>query len=170
MDYLNNHVWCTSSIWSGDYYYCRHLVTLDSYSKTNDDWTNIIDNKSESIPDQDMIKFLIKLEGYNDISELLVDNTHPVKYIPNLKPNILQWLHDNIKDRKDDECHKGWAVGSTDYRALNPYQFNIFFHRKKDAMAFIKKFSTYKKPTHITNYFADERFKLNIETMKYDLI
>jgi hypothetical protein len=89
---------------------------------------------------------------------------------PALRPHVVEWLETNVKDRKGDkDCNKGWCVGSGDYNSKGyVYDFTIFFHRKADAMAFIKEFSKYKKPTDYWDYFNCDRKVLNLETLKYE--
>ena len=149
MDYLQNHIYCTDSNWGG-HYDCRHLVSFNSFEEDKQDWESIIDEKAESIT----ITFMSR------------EMDAPVI---NLKPHVLKWLEENVEDRKNDpDCNKGWCIGSTKYRSRDCSSLSIFFHRKRDAMKFIKTFSSFKKPIHYCQYFTDVRKKLNTETMKYE--
>lgn len=166
MDYLQNHCWCSDSNWGG-HYDCRHIVTIKCYDEYEYDWNQVIDESAEEWFDE---------EAFNRMKSYFLEKGHDedmlkgafVKEVPNLRQDILSWLAENVADRKDPECEKGWCIGSNDYRSSEVTSFSVFFHRRKDAMAFIRNFSQYKKPVHYCQYFSDVRKKLNIETMKYE--
>ena len=163
MNYLQNHCWCLESCWDRMHYDCRHMVSISSYEDDDEDWPLIIDDHAEKYVDQRRLE-VIKELGYDVSKRDLMEED-----VPNLKPHVLQWLHENVKDRKyENQCEKGWCVGSTAYRSRNPYELTVFFHRKNDAMNFIKTFSKYKKPVIYHQYFADVRKILNLETLKYE--
>jgi hypothetical protein len=83
---------------------------------------------------------------------------------PTLKPEVLAWLHENIKppkspaDLKEDQW--GWAMGNPSYRIRGMIGLNLWFYRRSDAMAFIRTWSVYKKPTSYFNYFSGYRWTL----------
>jgi len=164
MDYLQNHCWCSSSCWTGEHYRCRHLVSISFYEEDADDWDSIIDDEADTYIDSRRIKAVLK-QGYTPSSFDLMEMT-----APNLRPHVLQWLDENVKDRVEDDCEKGWAVGDAAYRGANGLELTVFFHRKNDAMKFIKTFSKYKKPVNYCQYFKDDRKQLNLETMKYEKV
>lgn len=83
-----------------------------------------------------------------------------------LKPEVMQWLAENIKDRKGEEHKQGWAVGTDRYNSNDAITFHVFFQSSRDALKFIKRWSSYKKPVDYLNYFKDIRKKLNLETGK----
>lgn len=168
MNYLQNHIWCSDSIWGG-VYDCRHLVSISSYEEDGEDWPKIIDDEAERFFDERKYNTYVKVskELYPDDE---VKKEHFYDYAPNLKPHVLKWLEDNVKDRKDPDCEKGWCIGSNSFRAANPIELTVFFHRRNDALAFVRKFSKYKKPVNYCQYFADDRKKLNLETMKYEKV
>jgi hypothetical protein len=156
MDYLRNHCWCSESNW-GSNYNCQIIVSLNSYAEEyKEDWDNLIDRKSEFItespvPDEPRFNYQ--------------------KPVINLKPHVLNWLESNVSDLSVDKFGnntlKAWCIGSTQYRSINSSGFSVFFQRRKDAMAFIKQFSKYKKPIYYTQYFTDVRKVLDLNTMKY---
>lgn len=168
MDYLQNHIWCSDSNW-GCNYDCRHLVNISSKSD-RDDWSKIIDEEAERFFDyeeRDRFKRLIEnlhKEYYPEYDEMFY------RTVKNLRPHVLEWLEENVADRKDPDCKKGWCIGSMEYRYTDISSLTVFFHRKTDAMAFIKRFSKYGKATHYCQYFTDVRKKLNLETMKYERV
>ena len=148
MNVLINHCWCSDSIWGGCYD-CRVIVSIDRIpeGKTyyealkipNLDWTNLLEEH----------KFEWK-DGAGDTRRL--------------KPEVIQWLTDNIKDRDDDEHKQGWCVGTDKYNSNHRISFSIFFERPSDALKFIKRWSIYKKPVDYLNYFQDIRRKLDLTT------
>ena len=166
MDYLQNHIWCRESIWNGEHYHCRHLVSVKSYGDDKDDWNEIVDEKAEAIDDPEKILYRDYLIEKGLLKE---DDDYPIKKnVANFKPHVLDWLYINVKDRKDPDCEKGWCIGSTNYRANDSsMSLTVFFHRKSDAMAFIREFSKYQKPINYCQYFSDVRKQLNLKTMRY---
>lgn len=167
MHYLQNHIWCSMSHWDGEIYHCRHLVGLNSYEDGYvEDWNNLIDEDAEKFFNQEEYDFWCQSK-YSE--KYGISNKDDVmKSVNNLKPEVLQWLKENVKDRKGETNNKGWCIGSTEYRANDSgSSFTIFFHRRKDAMAFIKRFSKWKKPIQYCQYFTDVRKTLNLETGKY---
>lgn len=77
-----------------------------------------------------------------------------------LKPHIIDWLENNIEDRKDKNYKKGYSY-KDDSGNCETIDFELFFHRKNDALKFIKEFSLRKKPTFYFDYFKDVRNTLN---------
>lgn len=154
MNYLQNHIWCSDSNLGG-WYTCKHVVSLDSYSdESEDDWEDIVNDSAEYIEQRG-------LRGtYN-------------RPVVNFKPEVLAWLEENVKDRPSNKYFpdghtKGWCIGSTEYRSTFSGSLSVFFHRRKDAMAFIRRWSKWKKPVMYTQYFSDVRKKLNLTTLKYE--
>ena len=149
MDYLQNHCWCSDCNWGGNYD-CRHIVTIPRNLKEGSyhdgpciDWGTVITTK-----------------------EFFDEDYSYTKNINILKPKVFNWLNENVKDRKGDSP-KGWACGSDEY--LNndsSISLSVFFHRKSDAMKFIKTFSVFQKPVYFLNYFKDDRRELDMETFK----
>jgi len=110
-------------------------------------------------------RHLVSFKSYSEDKEdwvKMVEDT-------SLKPEVLVWLKENVPDRKDDECTKGWCIGSDEYRRMDLISMTVFFHRRKDTMAFIRKWSQYKKPVRYVQYFTDVRKTLDLETGKYIL-
>ncbi len=181
MDYLQNHCWCSDSNWGGNYD-CRHIVTIprnlreESYHDgPHIDWGNVTTTKEYFDEDffNETVKLFKKISKENsEISdlEIPVKRDTYTKKIPILKPEVINWLNENVKDRKGDSP-KGWACGSDEYLSDDSsISLSVFFHRKSDAMNFIKTFSVFKKPVSFLNYFKDDRRKLNMETLKLDKI
>lgn len=168
MHYLQNHIWCSKSNWDGEHYDCRHLVGLSSYQEGyTEDWNNLIDEAAEEWFDQEEYEFWCQTEAAKKYG--LPDKQSFFKKVNNLKPEVLQWLEENVEDRTGEKINKGWCIGSTEYRANDSkISFTVFFHRRKDAMAFIRRFSKWKKPIDYCQYFTDIRKTLNLETGKYD--
>ncbi|MDB4311806.1 hypothetical protein N9937_00085 [bacterium] len=166
MDYLQNHCWCSSSHWDGKHYDCRHIVSLNSYQEGyEDDWNALIDPEAESFFDEE--SFNITFDIYKERGYPPSKKSYYMRGVLNLKPEVLDWLEENVEDRTGEECNKGWCVGSTEYRSSPSTSLSVFFHRKKDAMKFIKTFSKWKKPIHYCQYFTDVRKRLDLETLKY---
>lgn len=138
MHYHSNHMYCRKSNWGDKPYDCKHYVNIDMYDEypeENVDWKTIGYIKEEPTEDG------------------LVDE------VPYLKDEVLDWLN-NLPDLKRDYFKNGtlaaWCIPNKESRILSSVEFAIFFGRRKDAMAFIKKFSVYKKPTSYCNYFKGD--------------
>lgn len=153
MNYLQNHCWCSDSNWGG-VYHCKHVVDVSR---------NLNDEEYNDGPHADWIDVTTTKEYVDD------SFGHEItKNIIILKPDVVDWLNENIKDRKD-ECVKGWAYGSDKYLCRDSgISLSIFFHRRNDAMKFIRTFSVFKNPVFFLNYFKDERKMLNMETLKLE--
>lgn len=167
MHYLQNHCWCSRSHWDGENYDCRHIVSFNAYQdEYKNDWNNLIDPDADSYFDSEWFDaFIVKFHPEKaDDEDIKLNFT---KRVPNLKPHVLKWLEDNVKDRPDKDSPKGWCIGDSSYRHTNVLQMTVFFHRRADALAFVKEFSKWKKPTTYYNYFKSEMTYLNLETLKY---
>lgn len=174
-------MFCTSPCWGkkNTAYWCRYLVSVERtrekkhpYTK-DEDWVNLTEKFT-----------FFDEEEYNRRKEW--DKEHPrsfelteeqerllcTKDAYRLKPEVLKWLNENIKERKDPDYPQGWCVGDEAYLARDIMNTNIFFHRKADALAFIKHWSRFKKPTTYFNYFANPiiRKELNLETNKLEYV
>jgi len=167
MDYLQNHCFSNNSNWGTDYL-CRHIVSFNAYEEHNkNDWNNLINPTADVYVDPTLLE--LSKTYHPDISNEL-RMKHSTKSVPNLYPHVLQWLDDNVADRKDSTCSKGWATHDDEGRYLDKLSFVVFFHRKRDAMNFIKEFSEHKKPVHYCHYFDNVRKELNFETNKLEPI
>lgn len=136
MDYLKNHCRCSSSHWDGLHYACNVIVSLNCYEEGyKEDWANLTE----------------KVEGTD-------------RPFTTLKPEVLQWLNDNVADTKTG---KGWCIGSEEYLKTDSSSFQVFFQYRRDAMKFIKVWSKWKKPINYCQYFTDIRKRLDLTTGKY---
>jgi len=150
MNMLINHCWCADSNWGG-IYDCTTIVSIDRVPKgkkyhegVTDDWKNLIDGRILS--DEDTLRL----------------HAYETKF---LKPEVMEWLKENIKDRNRTEGHhQGWAVGTDDYNVNSRISFPVFFDRPWSALKFIKKWSSYKKPIDYLNYFQDVRREYDFST------
>lgn len=172
MHYFKNHCWCSDSNWGGNYD-CKYIVTIDRipkggsyYDTPESDWTNLV--TSYKIFDQkeyDSLKSYYK-DKYDE--EELLSRSH--KKTTTLKKEVVEWLNSNVKDRIREDINKGWCIGSDKYNLNANISISIFFHRRRDALKFIKEWSEYKKPTTYFDYFKDIRKELNNETMKLEVV
>ena len=180
MHYHSNHSWCRDCNW-GDDYDVKHTVSIDkydSYDRTKSlwdqdvspDWTNNIDEASAlSLKEYDFNKrvFAETAETAEKHDTPMTDEQlrkFSMRDCPTPNDTLLQWLNDNVlpstdKNRKDRP--EGWCMGSDEYRMIGGEGFiQFWFLRRRDAMNFIKEFSTQKKPTSYFNYFNDDSRKL----------
>lgn len=170
MDYLQNHCHSHHSIWGGSYY-CKHVVSISSYEDQNlNDWNNIISDVTESVFSQAIF------DRMKDAGTEMDDNTlrkYCTRKVNMVEDHVIDWLMENVADRPKPpkgQSSKGWAISSTESRVHAEFCMSFFFHRKSDAMAFIKQFSEYGKPVFYHQYFSDVQKKLNLSTRKYEML
>ncbi len=168
MDYLRNHCWCSSSHWDNKMFDCQIIISLSSYREGyTEDWENLT-HKVKVFSQKKQDEYMTMMEDVQTKYlgkplHLNPDFGHTT--VHKLKPEVLQWLGDNIEDFQGE---KGWCVGSDDYIARDSScGLSIFMQRRKDAMLFIKTWSKYKKPINYTQYFTNVRKRLNLKTLKY---
>jgi hypothetical protein len=178
MDYLRNHCWCTKSHWDGKMFDCQIIVTLKSHKNGYvEDWKNLThevklfsqEKYEEDIKYLDFLKEKFPDNFDEDYAKEVRESDETGRRKTRvLKPDVLQWLEDNIEDFKGG---KGWCVGNNDY-VVNDIStgLSIFMQRRKDAMKFIKTWSKWKKPINYCQYFTDVRKKLNLKTLKYEVV
>lgn len=158
MTYYSNHCWCSMSHWDNENYDCRHIVSIQEipedgeyHDGPTDDWKALVTEREVELPKS---------------------KTHPfgeIMIVPDLNPSALSWLEENVQDRKNEDNNKGWCIGNEKYRSRGALSLSIFFHRRRDAMKFIKTWSVHKKPVRYFNYFTDIKKKINFETGKLEL-
>ena len=144
---LINHCWCSDSIWGG-VYDCRVVASIRRipegktyYDEPTEDWTNLVEIDKD----------------YRTTDE----HSFPVDSTLRLKPEVHQWMEQNIPDRNKV---KGWTIGTDKYNSIDTLSFSFFFQSAHDAEKFIKKWSSIGKPAEKLNYFKDKRYKYNPKT------
>lgn len=166
-------MWCSDSIWGGGYA-CRHTVIVERYSEgmspyddvSTKDWSDIVEEIEDFFDEKAYLKIREKNLNKNVSRDRFIKDTY------RLKPEVVEWLNANVKPRIDEDKQdsSGWGVGSDFYNVHSVISFSIFFHRRRDALAFIKHWSEHKKPTFYFNYFHDIKKKLNLTTNKLELV
>lgn len=154
MHFHQNHCWCSRSHWDGKMFDCRYMVSIDS--RRMDDYKG---------PREEDFKNLTYEESTTVKREVLDKIIEVPRYTINIKPEVLAWLEENVEDMKgkdysNEENKKGWCIGDKEYRSHDHLAITVFFRRRRDAMKFIKTWSTHKKPTTYLNYFKSDRRKL----------
>lgn len=168
-----NHMFCTDPCWgkSDTMYWCKYLVAVERIGKDKtyhdtpeEDWTNL--TVKVNYFDEEEYKRLLTFSSTKGMSDEDI-RRWATKKIHIFNPEVIQWLNENVKDRRGEpEYPQGWCIGSEDYHARESLSISIFFHRRSDAMAFIKEWSVYKKPTTYFDYFRGIYKELNLETGK----
>ena len=166
-----NHMYCTRPCWGGEAYLCRYLVAINRigkdksyYDTPEEDWTNL--TEGGWFFNEEEYERYSEFESLKDLSEEELKKW-AMKPYPHLKPEVIDWLNENIKDRRDKEHPKGWCIGDASYLSTNSLSISIFFERKKDAMAFIERWSVYKKPFTYFDYFREISKELDVKTGEY---
>ena len=76
---------------------------------------------------------------------------------PEPRPEVMAWLHENVADVRDADQPQGWCIGNHAYRSRGGAgELTFWFRRRRDAMAFIRRWSVHGKPTTYLNYFKDD--------------
>lgn len=143
-------------------YECRYLVHIPYF--LSPDMESVNANIDVETDIKNLIDEYVEFCNHDRIKRLIAKG-HDKEYAKQacssdftsrLKPHVIQWLDDNIEDRKDDTYPKGYCVGNDDYNK-NQEDFVIFFHRRNDAIKFIKEFSVHKKYTVYSDSFKNVR-------------
>lgn len=172
MDFLKNHCTCAGSNW-GNIFHCRNLVSICKNEINQEDWDRLFDKESFfSQEDYELAKKLDEThnngEGEDNTASENLLRMIATKNIIIPKPEVYQWLQDNVK--KSDDGNEMWCIGSKETLFLGTQlRFSFFFRRTDDAMAFIRAWSKYKKPISYYHYFSGIKKELNLETMKYEI-
>ena len=115
--------------------------------------------------DKDEVSYVSLPIGLSELYDEFVGGNETVA----LKEDVIDWLNENIKDRKGSTKEtpinerKAWCTGNDEYNTKQSYQIHVFFSRQKDALRFIEHFSIYKKPTFYFDYFHSERREMDIK-------
>lgn len=84
-----------------------------------------------------------------------------------LQQEVTDWLNANIKNTKDEP---GWCMGNEEYRNISTsLSMMLWFYRRRDALAFIRHWSCYKKPTHTYNQNTYVSKALDLKSKKLKL-
>ncbi len=162
-----NHCWCSASHRDGGMFDSRNMVDINRLEADEADWDNLIEmSRVVSQERQEMMKGVFdKFPEVYDTEEKILEACRVD--CPNLKPEIVEWLEQNIKPARDGS--PGWAMGNDDYRANSSYSLTLWFIRHGDAKRFIKQWSSFGKATSYFDYFKDPiiNLVLDTETMKY---
>lgn len=192
MTYHANHSWCSESCWNNEsfdsetmVYFSRNITLPDILENNknveiltkleNPDFENLIIEEL-LLNEKDYLKtieiVISNILEYKKLSEKEIEEIKErykesyFELVPILKPEIINWLNENIKDVKNTESIdlqdiKGWCIGNNPYRTRN-HGFNIFFKRELDALKFIRKFSVFKEPIFYFDYFSDDRRNMDL--------
>jgi len=142
-----------------------------SYSVPDEDWENLIEFIPEVWIQEEYDRCMESCakrsvedpERDNQWDELFAEGQAKQLNVPQLKPEVIDWLNENVNDdpKPYNQCAKGWCMGNDGYRASDSHSnLCLFFYRRSDAMAFVKQWSVHKKPTTYLNYFKDIRKEL----------
>lgn len=124
MTHYTGYYFCTRSNWDDKVFSVGNLVSIE---RESEDYDKLINQKSLYLDDE-----YNSWRKYNE-----------------LKPEVFDWLNENVKDEK--QGLKGWCCGNKDYNSEKYEGFSLFFYRRKDAKAFIKTWSIHKQPTETYN-------------------
>lgn len=160
-----NHMFCNESNWGGKTFWSRYMVTLDTFKKVDqEDMRNLLEEKTGfNNKEWESLQRIKEEMGWSEEDMLRqrrrCENT---KYRV-FNHEVMKWLEDNVADvRNPEQDNKGWCVGSEDYHMGDKKDICIWFCRRKDAMAFIKAFSSHRRPTTYFDYFKGKRRELDL--------
>lgn len=169
MHFHQNHCWCSSSNWTNEAYDARYMVSIEeniSYQHNRgdnedgkSDWNSLV-YEQDNVWCQEEYDAWVETakEHPNDgYTEDFLKRVSTKSGVPTLKPDVVDWLNENVKDcASNKEQPQGWAMGNDSYRSKGCMDITIWFYRRRDAMKFIKEWSIHKKPTTYLNYFEDD--------------
>lgn len=195
MTYHANHSWCSESCWNDKIFdsetmvYFSRRITLPDILENNKGIQVLTDLKNPDFENLCIEELLLNEKEYNKTVEIMINNISKYKQlseeeiekikedfkesyfdlVPTLKPEIIDWLNENIEDVKNPESEeiqdkKGWCIGNNSYRA-QARDITIFFKRELDALRFIRECSAFKEPVFYFDYFSDDR--RNMDLNKY---
>ena len=199
MTYHANHSWCSESCWNDKMFdseamvYFSRRITLTDILENNSGielFTKIINPDFEKLAIEETV---FNEKKYNKDSKIFIENILKYKkvseeeilkikedlketyfdLVPTLKPEIIDWLNENIKDEKNPESDeiqdkKGWCIGNDSYRG-QANDITIFFKRELDALRFIREWSVFKEPVFYFDYFSDDRRNMDLNKLIYIL-
>lgn len=167
MEYSTNHLGIPYSNWNGKDYGARHQVKIE---EQKDPEFGFLTEKAEVVTERRFQRMLavqkkFREEGprrYNDDPDFQRENFS--EETVRLHPKVVKWLEVNIENF---EGRKGWATGDDEFNSEYLWEIVIVFQRESDAMAFIERWSGFKKPTVHYNYFNDRVGTLDVKTGEY---
>ena len=167
MEYSRGYYFCHSPHPDPTQYYdCMHTVDWEKYegieirstadcipANEHADWNRLLDEKVELIPpDSETAKRYIERGYVKTLEEANTLMAYRAHY-PVLKKNVVDWLNENVAPSTDIQrisMPNGWVVYSDETRIKNSTSsYTIFFLRRRDALKFIKVWSTLGKPTRM---------------------
>ena len=179
MHFYTNHMWCSESNWDGKPFLTRYMISIDKYdgrslfpkyTVVDEDWGRLLYFKDVWLQGEyDKWISYYNSDGYrgrftaND--KQLMAKVSATKYdVPFLKQEVIDWLNENVADDPKphvDQVANGWCMGNDSYRASgSDVGFALFFYRRCDAMAFVKRWSVHGKCTTYFDYFKEIRKEL----------
>lgn len=166
MEYSRGNYFCSSPHSDPTQYYdCMHMVGWEKYAveirSTADcvlanhypEWDRVLTENLVLIPpDAESAKRYVERGYVKTIDEANTLMARRVHY-PVLRDNVVAWLNKNVAPSTDIQrisMTNGWVVYSDEAMIKNSTSsFSIFFLRRRDALKFIKVWSTLGKPTQM---------------------
>ena len=162
MFHCTGYYFCTKSNWNNSNYDSGNLVSINRF-KDEDYNTDDFNNLTHEVDFFNKSKFeSLRKEGDNKKGIKIFKRMCEIE-TRRLNEDVLMWLNNNVEDNSKDN-EKGWCIGNDEYNS-HGNDFSIWFYRRRDALNFIKTWSTYKKPTGSYNQDTYISKKLNLKTM-----
>lgn len=178
MHFHQNHMWCSKSHWDGKTFSTRYMITIDkydgrsqfpSYEIEDEDWGRLLDFKDVWVQEEyDKWMAHFNSDQYtreitNNSQKRIAESAATKRDVPFLKQEVIDWLNENVADDPNPykQVAKGWCMGNDAYRGGGSgMDFALFFYRRSDAMAFVKRWSVHGKCTTYFDYFKEIRKEL----------
>jgi hypothetical protein len=146
---------------------------FEPHKTEDEDWNTLIEFEEDvwcqDVYDRHMARFATD-EHKNDsktdpeFDERYAKLDATVWRLPCLKQEVIDWLNENVADDPkpyDDQVANGWCMGNDSYRGKGSLMdVSLFFYRRRDALAFVKRWSVHKKCTTYFDYFKEIRKEL----------
>jgi hypothetical protein len=125
------------------------------------DWLAVIDevtflSQTEYNRNAEVFRLMAERGSAVDVTEEQLQSMS-LRSAPEPRAEVLAWLEANVANVKDADQPQGWCMGNRDYRYGGAVgELTFWFRRRRDAMAFIRRWSEHGKPTSYLNYFKDD--------------
>ena len=175
-------MYCSRSNWDSNAFCTSYMISIDkfdgrsefpSYKVEDEDWKTLLEFKDnfwcQDVYDEHMARFASDAYKSKERKSTPEQNERFAKFdatkygVPFLNQEVIDWLNENVMDaaKPYEQPANGWCMGDDSYRASgSSMDFALFFHRRKDAMAFVKRWSVHKKCTTYFDYFKEIRKEL----------
>ncbi len=173
MHFHQNHCWCRNSNWTDGMFDATYMVSLEKWPDyqvgtphnqqvISPDWTAVVQEVAFLSQDEYDRNAMIfeRMLGKDGLPVTVTDEQlreMSMRSAPEPRAEVIEWLNENVAPVKNAQQPQGWCIGNRDYRYRGASgEMTFWFIRRRDAMAFIRRWSVYGRATTYLNYFKDD--------------